>query len=255
MILNDAWQRVLHKRLQGDTCDRLLQMDSTRLLRACNTALEMLEPCAEQECPGVNLNANTTLSCLQLQLLICLWFCKQPANWHWYGNGLLPRVCSSAFSSFTAFAGAIRAFALTVFGKRGRTGVLAPRQWPSEHALRREAWKQNRPEHHKSICWSWCLWMLLIINDHNLMRVLYIPIPDRLGRNHMKPGSKDAKNHCNSGCSNFSTRGVVASASVIAAWPNATRIDTAFALTQLQCHSGNIAKVPNHCGKQRAQGI
>ena len=55
MIWNDVWQRVLHKRLQGHTCDRLLQMDSTRLLRACNTALEMLEPCAEQVCPGVNL--------------------------------------------------------------------------------------------------------------------------------------------------------------------------------------------------------
>ena len=58
MYCLNEWQRV-HERL-GDTCDRLLQMDSTRLLRACNTALEMLEPCAEQVCPGANLKANTT---------------------------------------------------------------------------------------------------------------------------------------------------------------------------------------------------
>ena len=127
------------------------------------------------------------------------------------------------FLAIDAFAGVIRAFALTVLGKRGRTGVLAPSQRPSEHPLWRETWKQNPPEHHKCIRWSWFLWMSQITNDHNLRceYCRYIPIPDR----------KDRKDD------HVAIRRIRPEVW----WPalpssqlgrrNATRIDTAFALT------------------------
>ena len=54
---------------------------------------------------------------------------------HFLRSPTLVSFFKSIFWPSIAFAGAIKAFALIVFGKRGRTGVLAPSQRPSEHAL------------------------------------------------------------------------------------------------------------------------